>query len=161
MIKYSNFNEEQTRKASVFVGKNFEKYHKRWSSMSNRNSKTSWNWVAFFFAPFWFAYRKMHLLAISYVVFDAVMTILSNLTESHLGVYIVLQLITLAVTIAIPIYANYLYLVRANETINSTKTDKELESKGGTNGGFVVLYLLILVLSNVVIELTTSTTSYF
>ena len=159
MIKYTDFNEEQTRKASVFVGNNFEKFNKRWSSMSNRNSKTSWNWVAFFFAPFWFGYRKMHLFAISYIIFDAIMTTLSSINEYNFGVYIVIQLITLAVTIAIPIYANYLYLVRANETINSTKTDKELETKGGTNGGFVVLYLLVLILSNVTIELTFSTTS--
>ena len=48
--------------ASV-IQKNIPKFMPRFMMFTKTNRKVSWNWAAFFFGPFWLAYRKMYKLA--------------------------------------------------------------------------------------------------
>lgn len=41
------------------VDKNVHKFMPRFLMFSKTNRRISWNWAAFFFGPFWLAYRKM------------------------------------------------------------------------------------------------------
>ena len=45
--------------ASV-IKQNVPKFMPRFMMFSKTNRKVSWNWAAFFFGPFWFAYRRMY-----------------------------------------------------------------------------------------------------
>jgi hypothetical protein len=44
----------------ALVGTKQEYYIPKFQEMKSQNKKTTWNWAAFFFAPFWFMYRKMY-----------------------------------------------------------------------------------------------------
>lgn len=47
----------------MFIGRNAEKYLKKWSKIDSARpmSKFGWNWPAFLFNVYWLAYRKMYL----------------------------------------------------------------------------------------------------
>lgn len=42
------------------VQKGSQNFIPKFMRMAKENRKNSWNWAAFFFAPFWFVYRKMY-----------------------------------------------------------------------------------------------------
>ena len=53
--------------ARAFVGTKYDSYYRgKWSRMDNR-STSAWNWAAFFFGPFWLAYRKMYSYVWTYL----------------------------------------------------------------------------------------------
>ena len=58
---------------ATFVGKDWDKYEPMWTSIKYKKNVTSayhfknLNWLAFFFGPVWFAYRKMYLSMICYI----------------------------------------------------------------------------------------------
>lgn len=43
------------------IGTNVFYYMDKFEYMELYDTKTSWNWAAFFFGPFWMVYRKMYL----------------------------------------------------------------------------------------------------
>jgi len=43
----------------LYIQSGARSYINRFRSMENRAKKISWNWAAFFFAPYWFFYRKL------------------------------------------------------------------------------------------------------
>jgi len=49
-----------------FVGKNYLYYNNKWNILKNKKNLISINWVALFFGPIWFAYRKMYLYLFSF-----------------------------------------------------------------------------------------------
>ena len=57
--------------ASV-VQKNSQSYIPKFMRMSKTGAKNSWNWAAFFFAPFWFVYRKMYGWAVLALVLSII-----------------------------------------------------------------------------------------
>lgn len=48
---------------ATVIQKNIPKFMPRFMMFSKTGRKASWNWAAFFFGPFWLAYRKMYKLA--------------------------------------------------------------------------------------------------
>lgn len=65
----------KTEDVAVFVRHESPRYIKKFQKV--RDGKLSWNWAAFFFAPYWFFFRKLHKLG---VVFLAVFILLSSLS---------------------------------------------------------------------------------
>ena len=45
------------------IDKNINKFIPRFMMFTKTNRRISWNWAAFFFGPFWLAYRKMNKFA--------------------------------------------------------------------------------------------------
>lgn len=83
------------------IGTNIHYYLPIFQKMMSRNEKTSWNWAAFFFAPYWFLYRKMYGYGIA------------ALSGSFLPVLLdapSLFVFLLAGYIVIGIFANYIYM---------------------------------------------------
>jgi hypothetical protein len=65
----------KTEDVTIFVRHEFPKYLKKFQKI--KDGKFTWNWAAFFFAPYWFFYRKMHKLG---VVFLAIFILLSSMS---------------------------------------------------------------------------------
>ncbi len=65
----------KTEDVAVFVRHESSKYLKKFQQI--KDGKLTWNWAAFFFAPYWFFYRKMHKLG---VVFLAIFILLSSMS---------------------------------------------------------------------------------
>lgn len=65
--------------ASV-VQKNSQSYIPKFMRMSKTGAKNSWNWAAFFFAPFWFVYRKMYGWAVLALVLSIIVPCWQNST---------------------------------------------------------------------------------
>lgn len=66
---------------SIFVDKNYDYYTRKWELMSDRKSKSSFNWAAFFLTFLWMAYRKMYLYSfatIGLTMLSGVLGILIN-----------------------------------------------------------------------------------
>lgn len=51
--------------ARTFVGPSASYYDEAWRQMAWRGRHTSWNSMAAAFGPFWFAYRRMRLMAVA------------------------------------------------------------------------------------------------
>lgn len=96
--------------AYVFVGSSTvgcpvtpkgEYYLPIFQRMRQQNTKASWNWAAFLFAPFWMMYRKMYWYGVSAVL----VTVLCSLISS---IWTLLLLVAGYAVFAV--FANYLYL---------------------------------------------------
>lgn len=136
------------RDVAVFVDTNLEYYIPRFNRFKMQNTKASWNWVAFLFAPYWFIYRKMYAYAIAMIV-----------AVFLLGVFAVnaLGLVLLGGYIAIGIFANYIYMRWAEKAVSRAKGMAEpyrmqyLRTQGGVSPtaltiaivGYFVLCMLI------------------
>ncbi len=46
--------------AAEYIQKNTPRYISKFMKMKKKKNKLSWNWAAFFFAPYWFFYRKLY-----------------------------------------------------------------------------------------------------
>jgi ribosomal protein L40E len=64
----------------TFIGPNSSYYIPRFHKMSHSGTQTSWNWVAFFFTPYWLLYRKNYLAG-SIVLF---LSLISSFINSYI-----------------------------------------------------------------------------
>ncbi len=132
-------------------------YLEQWAGLMSGESRfAGFNWAAFFFTGFWFAYRKMYLwaggivaagivlefvLAFAVVMFDA-----TNVNLVFLWLLLSIVLLRLPLGFA----ANVLYYRRAESVIDRTlaTTDpartEELKKRGGTNHVIVVVLAILL-----------------
>ena len=121
------------------VGTKQEYYIPKFQEMKSQNKKTSWNWVAFFFTPYWFMYRKMYgygfaTLGVAFLISLINAPIFSLLA---LGGYIVMG-----------IFANYIYMQWLEKNANQVKTMNEpfrtqfIQKNGGVNSTALVLTII-------------------
>lgn len=113
----------EQKKIEVFVGENSAFYLQKWQ---NRNGFfVSWNWAAFLFQGFWFAYRKMYLYAALNVLIFVILLVLSNYLP-ELDIFIPLCLLLFAAL------SNSVYKMKYIET-EKQYSGEELAGKGGTS----------------------------
>lgn len=119
------------------VGTKTEYYLPKFETMETLNSATSWNWAAFFFSTAWMLYRKMYAFGIG-------LWLVSNVI-SLLGV----PLLSLAVSIGVGVFGNYLYMKdinnRTDKAMNLQPEEREVfiqKNAGTTWVPVVLLYLL-------------------
>ncbi len=99
----------KTEDVAVFVRHESPKYIKQFQKI--KDGKIAWNWAAFFFAPYWFFFRKLHKLG---VVFLAIFILLSSMS-----------LLPSAVKLSQTIYD---FEIKAQELTEDAKTDEEYET---------------------------------
>ena len=71
---YSAFNNPDT---FTFIGSNQTFYINKFDDMQNFGNNISWNWCSFLFGPHWFAFRKMYLIAVIYLVLTCICTFIN------------------------------------------------------------------------------------
>ncbi len=99
----------KTEDVAVFIRHESPKYIRKFQQI--QNGKLAWNWAAFFFAPYWFFFRKLHKLGI---VFLAIFILLSSMSFLP-------PAIKLNETI-------YEFETQAQELMEDEKTDEEYET---------------------------------
>jgi len=59
-----------------FVQRNAEKYIPKFYKIERTGNKVSFNWAAFLFAPYWFFYRKMHVIGFAFMIISLLVSVL-------------------------------------------------------------------------------------
>lgn len=132
----------------AMVGTKQEYYIPKFQQMKTQNKKTSWNWVAFFFTPYWFMYRKMYGYGFATLGVAFLITLINAPIFSFLS---------LGGYITMGIFANYIYMQWLEKHANQVKTMNEpfrtqfIQKNGGVNSialtltiiGWVVLVGLV------------------
>lgn len=107
--------------------KNTQYYVKNFNNLKQLNKKTSWNWPAFLVTPAWLFYRKMYIHGIIVMAFN-------TLVSQYLSL-----VLSLAVSAAIGVFANYVYmdylegLALEAKNLTGTAKDDFIRTKGGTS----------------------------
>lgn len=85
----------------TLVGAKAEYYIPKFQEMKVQNKKSTWNWSAFLFTPYWMIYRKMYAYGAGMLGISAVLTLIIRTVGSILAFcgYIVLG-----------IFGNYIYM---------------------------------------------------
>ncbi|TYR81483.1 DUF2628 domain-containing protein [Priestia megaterium] len=74
------------------VQKNTSYYDLKWGSLKDPAKENSWNWIGFFFYPFWLAYRKMYKLFFFIALLQLPLIILSYLVDMPLWIDVIFYL---------------------------------------------------------------------
>jgi hypothetical protein len=142
-------NEETQEEVLTFVGKKRDTYEKKWRHLSRDKSgmNLSWNWAAFVFGFFWFAYRQMTTYAYGFLgaifFIDVLLIIISKEPRSivsYTGAYIVIAML-----------ANQLYLNAVFKKVEKLKAQypdrKErievIKKIGRVSWTHVLLYIIV------------------
>ena len=102
------------------------------------NRTTDWNWCSFLFGTYWFAYRKMYVIAAIYCGITLVAGLL-NIFGS---------VITIAAWFCSGIFGNYLYMKHVEQRLQEANSMPEpmrtqhIGKHSGTSVGAVFLFLL-------------------
>ena len=123
----------------MLIGKNVEYYMPKFNDMKARNTKSSWNWCAFLFTPYWMIYRKMYGYGAAVLGGMFLLSVIG-------GVF--LSLVSLAAYIVFGIVGNYVYMqtlekkaLQMDMLTGSYKTEYA-NKNGGTNTVATVLTII-------------------
>ena len=131
-----------------FVGQNQAYYAPKFNAMTTQNKKASWNWCAFFFAPYWCIYRKMYEWGAGILAAAFILSLIPSVFVS---------LLSIGGYIAFGILGNYVYmkkvdtLVAQSAHLPDTAKYQFVAEKGGVNKkattwviiGYFILNLII------------------
>lgn len=128
---------------ALLVGTNQEYYIPKFQMIKRLDKKTSWNWSAFFFSPFWFIYRKMY-------VYGVVILLVAFLV-SLLDLFF-LNLLVLGAYIILGVFANYIYMLRLEKhTAKVMLMNEPFKSQYIAKNGDVNTTALVFAISGYVI----------
>lgn len=136
---YSQSNITIDNDVVAMVGTKQEYYIPKFQQMKSQNKKTSWNWAAFFFTPFWFMYRKMYGYGFAALGIAFLNTVISTPFFSFLllGGYVTMG-----------IFADYIYMQWLEKYTNQVKTISEpfrtkfIQKNGGVNTTALTLTII-------------------
>ena len=136
---YSQSNGAIDADVVAMVGTKQEYYIPKFQEMKSQNKKTTWNWAAFFFAPFWFMYRKMY----GYGFAALGVAFLVSLINAP-----IIAFLSLGGYITIGLFANYIYMQWAEKNSNQAKTMNEpfrtqfIQKNSGVNSTALILAIV-------------------
>lgn len=135
----SSFKNDNDAIVSALIGNNAGYYLQKFSQLKSSNSKSSWNWCAFLFTPYWMIYRKMY----GYGVAVLAGAFFLNLLGGWL-----ISLLVFAGYIVFGVLGNYIYMSflekKAQQivTMNEPFRTQEIAQKGGTNVAATILTIV-------------------
>ncbi len=119
-------------------------YLKIFDQFGNKNFFIKWNWAAFLFGPYWLGYRRMYGLAIAFFVLFAIpfqIDDISILTKGSMSYYFVVLIHWMFEFLFLGLFGNAIYFMSLRKRI------ERKESAGGTNGWFIFVPLIALILA--------------
>ncbi|MCF0132967.1 MAG: DUF2628 domain-containing protein [Blautia sp.] len=144
------FNSGSQSDIELLIGKNIEYYLPKFNDMKARNTKSSWNWCAFLFTPYWMIYRKMYGYGAAVLGGAFLLSLIGGLF---------LSCFSLAAYIAFGILGNYVYMktlekkaLQMGMLSGGYKTDYA-NKNGGTNATATVLAIVGYAILTAVIQL--------
>ena len=136
---YSQSNGAIDADVVAMVGTKQEYYIPKFREMKSQNKKTTWNWVAFFFTPYWFMYRKMY----GYGFAALGVAFLVSLFNAP-----IIAFLSLGGYITIGLFANYIYMQWVEKNANQAKTMNEpfrtqfIQKNSGVNSTALILTIV-------------------
>ena len=74
--------------AADYIQNSAPRYISKFMKQKKKNGKLSWNWAAFFFAPYWFFYRKLYKVGAVFLALSVALSLATiSQTEKVYGVY--------------------------------------------------------------------------
>ena len=74
--------------AADYIQNSAPRYISKFMKQKKKNGKISWNWAAFFFAPYWFFYRKLYKAGTVFLALSVALSLATiSQTEKVYGVY--------------------------------------------------------------------------
>lgn len=74
--------------AADYIQNSAPRYISKFMKQKKKNGKLSWNWAAFFFAPYWFFYRKLYKAGAVFLALSVALSLATiSQTEKVYGVY--------------------------------------------------------------------------
>lgn len=149
-------NEAHQEEQSLFeqqhkvVQKNIPYYDLKWKSVENPATKSTWNWLAFFFSTFWLAYRKMYkpffIIAGLQLVWSVPFYFIDLSIWLDLPFYGIISII-------VGLFGNRCYFNHTNHVLKQARVLPEnvqesyIQTKGGTHiGSMIGLHVLLIAL---------------
>jgi hypothetical protein len=120
-------NEERLRAA---IGPRADYYLRHWREMDATGKKTSWNWAACFANFYWFAFRKMWLALVLFILANIAVSMVPAVIPIP-NKYVILMLIGL--TFITGGYGNLVYRRQIEKLVAGPATIEQLRSRGGTS----------------------------
>ncbi|MBE7098460.1 DUF2628 domain-containing protein [Bacillus cereus] len=135
------------------VQKNTAYYDFKWGKVENPAQGNTWNWVAFFFPPFWLAYRKMYKLFIILMLLSVPSILIPPFIDIPDGIFLSIGLVLqLGMMIFTGWQGNRLYYKHAVRVLHKGEAmpDHEkayyLQSKGGASfAGMIGLQVIVTI----------------
>lgn len=101
--------------AADFIQNSAPRYIRKFMKQKKKGGKLSWNWAAFFFAPYWFFYRKLYKAGAVFLALSVALSLATvSLTENLYGVYE--KMVTVQEELS--------ELVKGKEDLNDEETQK-------------------------------------
>ena len=132
-----------------FVGQNQAYYAPKFNAMITQNKKASWNWCAFFFAPYWCIYRKMYEWGAGILAAAFILSLIPSVFVS---------LLSIGGYIAFGILGNYVYmkkvdtLVAQSAHLHDTAKYQFVAEKGGVNKKATTWVIIGYIILNTIIN---------
>lgn len=124
---------------AALVGTNQQYYIPKFLELKSQNKKTTWNWAAFFFTPYWFMYRKMYVYGFL-AFYVALLINLINIT--------IFTFLSLGGYVAIALYADYIYMKKLEDYANHAKNIAEphkaqyIQKNGGVDSTALIFSII-------------------
>lgn len=64
--------------AADYIQNSAPRYISKFMKQKKKNGKISWNWAAFFFAPYWFFYRKLYKAGAVFLALSVALTLVTS-----------------------------------------------------------------------------------
>ncbi|MDR7073263.1 DUF2628 domain-containing protein [Fictibacillus barbaricus] len=141
----SSFDEQH-----IVVQKNISYFDLKWRAVKDPAKQNTWNWIAFFFSPFWLAYRKMYkpffVLALIELLY-AVPFYLVDLPAWLDGPFYLIIAIVVGLNGNRWYYKHTLNILKQSKSLSDSHQASYLQTKGGTHIGILVgLNVLVIAL---------------
>ena len=123
----------------AMIGTKQEYYIPKFQEMKTQRKNTSWNLAAFFFAPYWFIYRKMYGYGFAALCIAFLMLLINSP---------ILSILSLGGYITLGIFANSIYMQRLEKYAYQVKTMNEpyrtqfILKNGGVNSTALALTII-------------------
>ena len=159
---------ELQKKRGPYIKRNVEKYLEKFKKMHIKDSKISWNWCAFLFFEFWFAYRKMYgaaviVWAVPYVI-GAAIGLALGLTDIALeSVTIIINIasvvVGLVVMLIVGMLGDHFYEKKVDKLVakgDAAVSEDELQQvvkKGGVSGIALAIAIVLSFAFSLFLEL--------
>ncbi len=144
---YSEHDVFSDEEVCTFIGENNKHYIAKFRELEKSNSKASWNWAAFFFAPYWLLYRKMYGYGCAFFLVSFLLCLDK-----------VLSVFAFAACIGMGIFGDFIYMNEIKKHILECRAMSENDKtryiflNSGVNAGIVLVGILVHILLSALVS---------
>lgn len=137
----------------ALIQNNIYYYDQKFAMMNMSGSSVAWNWASFFLGAYWMVYRKMYL--------NTLFLWLINIGIGLIGMipvvgWIISGILGIGLWVCMGLFGNVIYKKHVEKIYEECRNlsydhrKQECVTKGGTSGGAVVVYILIVIFGGVI-----------